>query len=480
MGKRLKYCLVGKIDSSQTVIPSAADPSRPDRSRAEAEESLNYYKSKGSLHFPLCQGYEGQVGRDDKQSLYMNRFLVLLITISIVFFSFSPTKAALSFSDTLSDSRPFEVSNHEIKWTVADAGGIAEGESFTLTFASGFDTSSITVGDVDLLDDGADITLAAACGGSQASFVNNGNDTFTFTICPGGGGAIATTSVVTVRIGTNATGGVNQIISPAAGSYTVSLAGAGGYTDSSVLQVNIIGGVSTTATVTAQTGNLHIVGYASPSALIYFLENSSVIATNTANSNSYFDETINGLAGGIHTINIYARDSDNRNSVVTNINVNISSGSTVNYGPVIIAPTFSIPTTSIGRPAELNVNGKAVNNSSVEISINGSRNDGTNFSVTTDGSGSWSANINPLLHLGEKSVYFVAVDRASIKSEPSNTTNYTVVLSADLNNDGKVNDLDFDILKSKWQSRDNVAADINDDGVVNITDLSIMMYYWTT
>lgn len=412
----------------------------------------------------------------------MNRIISsLTLLIVVVFFSFTQANAALAISDTLSDSRLGEASNHSVRWTVSDGGGVAEGESFTLTFAADFDTSGIVVGDVDLLDDSADETLAASCAGAEkASFVNGGNDTLTFTICPGDGGAIATGSVVTVRIGANASGGINQTINPnSSGEYAMSLAGGGGYADTEVLSVYISDGISTTATVTAQAGSLHITGYASPLALVYFIEGVSTIATDSADSNSYFDETISGLSSGLHTINIYARDTDARNGTAVSVNINVSAGDSTNYGPLVLPPTFTLSSASVGRPAELIVSGKSVNNASVEARINGSGNDGTNFSVSTAADGSWSANINPLLHLGAKTVYFIAIDRNSVNSDATNTSDYSVNLSADLNNDGNVTDSDFNLLKEKWQSRDNVAADINDNGAVNITDLSIMMYYWT-
>jgi hypothetical protein len=49
---------------------------------------------------------------------------------------------------------------------------------------------------------------------------------------------------------------------------------------------------------------------------------------------------------------------------------------------------------------------------------------------------------------------------------------------ADLNQDGKVNLIDFSILLYYWGTN-NPCADQNQDGIVNLVDFSIMMYYWT-
>jgi phage host-nuclease inhibitor protein Gam len=52
---------------------------------------------------------------------------------------------------------------------------------------------------------------------------------------------------------------------------------------------------------------------------------------------------------------------------------------------------------------------------------------------------------------------------------------------SDLNNDGKVNIVDFSMLLYYWHKKPPVTskADINKDGIVDIIDLSIMLYDWT-
>jgi hypothetical protein len=50
--------------------------------------------------------------------------------------------------------------------------------------------------------------------------------------------------------------------------------------------------------------------------------------------------------------------------------------------------------------------------------------------------------------------------------------------TADLNNDGKVNLVDFSILLYHWGT-DHAIADLNSDGRVNLTDFSILLFNWT-
>jgi hypothetical protein len=392
-----------------------------------------------------------------------------------------PAEAALSFSDTLSDVRPNVVANHELKWSVSDAGGITEGESFTISFASQFNTANIVVGDVDLFDDAVELTLATNCSGSEkASYVNNGDDTFTFTICPGDGGAISTPSVVTLKIGTNASGGSHQITNPSsAGGYIINLAGSGGYTDSSPTQVVVLSGTNVTATVGALTGDLRITGYASPGAVVFFLESGGVIGSQVANSSSFFDKTFT-MSGGLHAISIYASDVASRLTLTITFNVNVTVGVTTIVSGIILPPTIAVASPTVKRPAALTGQGMAKNYASVQVFVSGSG-DSLSVNIPTNEAGQWSTNVNPKLHLGNKSTYSIALDGGGGVSEFSQTRLYDVLLSADLNVDNLINLTDFSILMFNYGTATppNVVADINDNGPVDLVDFSVMMYYWT-
>lgn len=130
---------------------------------------------------------------------------------------------------------------------------VAEGNTIILTFAAAFDTSTITEDDVDVEDDGVDLTTAADCSGTEQASVAMASDVLTITICAGDGGAIAGSSRIDVKIGTNATAsgtGVNQIINPSTvGTYTVALTGTFGDTGSANVVIIAPASVTITATV---------------------------------------------------------------------------------------------------------------------------------------------------------------------------------------------------------------------------------------
>lgn len=186
------------------------------------------------------------------------RFIVQLL--ALIGFVLAPLQASAAtvttFSDTLSDSRPSEPSNHTINWDVVDAGGIVAGDTFDLNFADGFNSTGIIEDDIDIEKDTVDKTTAADCTGSEdfGVTINTTTDVISFTACTELV-TITTGSVITVKVGTNATGsgtGVNQIDNSTAASYTISLENPGGqYTDTGEVQVAVISGVTTTATVSA-------------------------------------------------------------------------------------------------------------------------------------------------------------------------------------------------------------------------------------
>jgi len=155
------------------------------------------------------------------------KVFIAIFVASLFFplFSARTESASLtSMSDTMSRLKvsvsPVVKSNHTIVFTTPS--GVAALQKIKVTFPSGFASglNSVAYGDMDLLDGASDLTLAANCAtttwGASVSV-----RTITFTSCTG---TIAAGHVVTIKIGTNATGGVNQITNPGvSGTNTINL-----------------------------------------------------------------------------------------------------------------------------------------------------------------------------------------------------------------------------------------------------------------
>jgi hypothetical protein len=210
------------------------------------------------------------------------------------------------------------------------------------------------------------------------------------------------------------------------------------------------------------------------------MENGQVVGTTQADSDSIFNKTLGGLSPIIHIIGVYAADIDSINTVTTNFSINVETDSTTFLSGVILPPSFSVDSSSVLRPAELIGRGRSLSNASVQVFVSGSR-DNLTLSASTNASGQWSVNLNPKLHLGLKSAYAMALNGLGGQSSLSETHDFTVLRSADLNVDGLVNLTDFSILMYSYSSNPirNVISDINDDDVVDLVDFSIMMSNWS-
>jgi len=184
-----------------------------------------------------------------------------LVMASYGFYATAQAANLTSISDTLSDSDVSVVSDHTIAFNVAtSSAGIAETETITVTFPGGFDLTGVALGDVDVAVNGSDVTLAASQTGATWGAAFSGQ-VLTLTV---GSGAVAASDSVEIEIGTNATGGVNQITNPTAGSYEIVI--TAGTIDTGRTRVAIIDNVLVTAIVNT-TFDFTISGTASSSAV---------------------------------------------------------------------------------------------------------------------------------------------------------------------------------------------------------------------
>lgn len=156
--------------------------------------------------------------------------VAILAMASVVVVSTANAATITSGNDFPTTLQTSTAADHELIFTTPS--GVSEGDTITVTFSSEFDTSSLTEDDVDISDDTVQLTTAANCSGSEEASITIAGDVITITICTGDGGAIAATSVVNVRIGTNAINsgtGANQVTNPStAKTYFMTIGGTFG------------------------------------------------------------------------------------------------------------------------------------------------------------------------------------------------------------------------------------------------------------
>jgi len=129
-------------------------------------------------------------------------------------------------SDTMTRHKISTASDHTISFG-APAAVDDSADTIIVTFAGGFDLSSITISDVDFEVSGADKTLAASPANGVWGYSRSGQ-AITFTAPTDASiGEIEVSESVTVKIGTVADGGSNQIINPSSiGGHEITITGS--------------------------------------------------------------------------------------------------------------------------------------------------------------------------------------------------------------------------------------------------------------
>ncbi len=242
-------------------------------------------------------------------------------------------------------------------------------------------------------------------------------------------------------------------------------------------------------------------GRAYPDANLTIFKDGSVASTLKIGLAANFEEEI-FVNGGIYTFSLYAADAQNRRSLTTSFTTNVPNGLTTTISNIIVAPTISADKSQVKYGNDIIFFGAAYPQSQINVVINSEEVllDKTN----SDKFGLWTYNLDSgKLEKGEHTIKGQAVTPDTLKSPFSESLAFRVgdndILAGklpgilapavpaaynkngDINNDKKVNIVDFSIMLYFWKqsSPSNPYADINRDGIVNLFDFSIMLFWWT-
>lgn len=179
-------------------------------------------------------------------------FLRILFAIFIAIFPATLHAATVAnLTDQPSSTQISIGANHKFTFTVTSE--VSEGSTLSIMFPAGFNLSAIGEDDVDIADDGVDLTTASNCAGGEQASVSIAGQTISVSLCAGDGGAIANGSLVVIEVGANAASsgfGVNRITNPSAvASYFIALSETGGNSGSVVFTTTSSGSAAVTATV---------------------------------------------------------------------------------------------------------------------------------------------------------------------------------------------------------------------------------------
>ena len=246
--------------------------------------------------------------------------------------------------------------------------------------------------------------------------------------------------------------------------------------------------------VSVVTTGANFSGRAYPLNKVTILKDGQIAATTIAGPDSNFNVSLTGLSGGNYNFSVYGEDNQGRHSSFFTFPLLITQGATVTVSGIFISPIIGVDKLEVKKGDDIAIFGQTAANANLTIQVNS---DEPFFAKTkSDKSGVYFYNFDTsVLALGQhlakaKSAYEEAVSpygsaagfRVGTKNVLASAPAVCAV-KADLNNDCRVNLVDFSIL-AYWYKRQltpevRIKVDLNKDGKIDIRDFSIMAYFWT-
>lgn len=235
-------------------------------------------------------------------------------------------------------------------------------------------------------------------------------------------------------------------------------------------------------------------GTAYRGSVISVLKNGVVIASLPANPDGTFDLHVQNINPGTYSFGIRAEDKDHLTSKLLIFTLYISSGIATTISGILIPPTITSDKVEVKKGEIVTFSGSGASNSEIRLSFTSKVE--LLRKTTVNASGTWSYTLDTsLLDLGDydAKARLLRADNLSLYSDPlafriGDATRLRTKLSllsgfrkrCDLNDDNRVNLLDFSIM-AFWYKRLGFPAkvDLNTDNNINLTDLSILAYCWT-
>lgn len=235
---------------------------------------------------------------------------------------------------------------------------------------------------------------------------------------------------------------------------------------------------------------ISFVGRAYPLSRVTVLKDGQIAVTSIAGPDSKFRISLSGLSAGNYNFAVYSEDDDGRRSSLFTFPVYLTKGSKTEVSGIFITPTIAVDKSQVKLGDNIAIFGQSVPSAKVTISI-GSAQEFFRY-TDTDKTGVYLYNLDTsILDKGEHS----AKSKAEYSQEISSFGKSIAFLvgdsniditqddgskKADVNNDDRVNLVDFSVL-AYWYKKASPPdkVDLNSDGKVDLIDFSIMAFYWT-
>lgn len=237
-------------------------------------------------------------------------------------------------------------------------------------------------------------------------------------------------------------------------------------------------------------------GRAYPLSKVTILKDGVIEVETIAGPDAKFRVSITDLTPGSYNFTVRATDDKGSVGNPFSFPVFINQGSTTDISGIFLAPTIDVDKSQVRKGDDIVIFGQTVPESAVTIEVNSETQVFVNAESDKDGVYLYNFNSSPLeygshsgrsktnLETGESSgfgtrVGFRVGDQNIIKTEDQNSCR------ADLNNDLKVNLVDFSIA-AFWYNKPLSGGIIliesnclNGDGKINLVDFSILAFNWT-
>lgn len=225
-------------------------------------------------------------------------------------------------------------------------------------------------------------------------------------------------------------------------------------------------------------------GKAYPNALVNVLLDGQIIDSTRADSRADFVYSTTAITPGTATFGFSAKDTFGTDSITTSVVFEVVQSAVTTVANVFFPPTIRVSERQVEPGALLTVSGQTIPAAKVTTEIGGGGK--TLMNAIADAAGVWALQLDTKsITEGQHTAKSYFEESSTVRSGFGKSVTFIVgkepttgLPDPDLNDDGKVNLVDFSIFLLSWNT-DNWETDFNGDGTTNLADFSIMLYSWT-
>ncbi|MCX6702938.1 MAG: hypothetical protein NTW60_03680, partial [Candidatus Wolfebacteria bacterium] len=237
-------------------------------------------------------------------------------------------------------------------------------------------------------------------------------------------------------------------------------------------------------------------GKAYPLSDVTLIKDAQVVAETKAGPDANFQISLSGISAGTYSFGVWAEDSMGLRSITYTFSVSVTSGVTTNVSGIFMPPTITTDKSEVKKGDLVNILGRSAPQAEISVYVNSDQE--LLKKTLADASGAWLYKLDTdELDSGDHS----ARSRGYVSGDISvfsqlmffkvGTKNVAAAsltkcpAKGDINNDCKVNLIDFSIAAYWWKrplSQAFVSLEklkLNSDGNLDLVDFSIMAYYWS-